>query len=103
MKNELIEKQGSETQTTAMHGEPSLYFVMVHNDDFTPMEFVVGMLEKYFYMNRVKAIATMLEAHAKGKAACGTFPKDIAESKLAEVGKYAKVHEHPLTCSMEVV
>lgn len=81
---------------------PSLYQVVVHNDDFTPMEFVVDILERFFYMNRRKATDVMLEAHAKGRAVCGLFSKDFAESKVKQVVDYAKLHEHPLICSMEV-
>jgi ATP-dependent Clp protease adaptor protein ClpS len=82
--------------------EPSQYQVVMHNDDFTPMEFVVGVLEKFFYMSRAKAAEVMLEAHTKGVAVCGYFVKDTAETKISEIIDYARLHEHPLSCSMDV-
>lgn len=82
---------------------PALYQVVVHNDDFTPMEFVVKTLESFFYMDRRKAAAVMMEAHMKGDALCGVFSKDFAESKVAQVIDYAKLHEHPLICTMEII
>lgn len=81
--------------------EPCLYQVVLHNDDFTPMEFVVGLLEKFFYMERRKAAEIMLEAHMKGRVLCGLYSKDFAESKISQVAEYARSHEHPLICSME--
>jgi ATP-dependent Clp protease adaptor protein ClpS len=81
--------------------EPRLYNVRVHNDDFTPMEFVIGILEKFFYMDRRQATNIMLEAHMKGKASCGVYSKEVAESKVSQVVDYARLHEHPLICSME--
>ncbi len=83
--------------------EPSMYQVVMHNDDFTPMEFVVAVLEKYFSMDRVSATRVMHEVHTKGKAVCGTFSKDIAETKADLVMDYARMHEHPLLCSAEVM
>jgi ATP-dependent Clp protease adaptor protein ClpS len=81
--------------------EPSLYQVFVHNDDFTPMEFVVGLLEKLFFMPRRRAADVMMEAHVQGKAGCGFFTRDVAESKIAQVIDQARTNEFPLTCSME--
>lgn len=81
--------------------EPSLYEIIIHNDDFTPMEFVLGILEKFFCMGRKKATAVMMEAHMQGQARCGIFTKDVAETKITKVIDYARVHEHPLVCSME--
>lgn len=82
--------------------EPALYQIVVHNDDFTPMEFVVHMLEKIFNVGRQLATKIMLEAHVSGKAACGIFTKDVAETKLHAVCEFARTHEHPLTCTMEI-
>lgn len=82
--------------------QPSLYQVLLHNDDYTPMEFVVGVLEKFFYMDRRKATDVMLEAHVKGKAACGFFTKDLAETLISQVIDYATCNEHPLICSKDV-
>jgi len=81
---------------------PALYQVVLCSDDFTPMEFVIGMLEKFFYMDRHKAAEKTLESHAVGKAVCGIFSKDFAEAKVAQVMEYAGLHNHPLHCSMEV-
>jgi ATP-dependent Clp protease adaptor protein ClpS len=82
--------------------EPSLYQVVMHNDDFTPMEFVVGLLERFFYMSRTIATEVMMEAHIKGSAVCGVFARDAAETKISQIVDYAKHHEHPLTCTMDV-
>ncbi len=83
--------------------EPELYKVIMHNDDFTPMEFVVAVLELFFYMDRAKAVSVMYEVHTKGKAECGVFTKDVAETKMEQVVNYARRHEHPLLCSIEVI
>ena len=78
-----------------------LYRVFISNDDFTPMEFVVSVLEKFFYMGREQAARVMFEAHTLGKGVCGLFSKDIAETKIWEVAEYTRKHEHPLMCGME--
>lgn len=83
--------------------EPSMYQVIMHNDDFTPMEFVVAVLELYFGMERTKATQVMYEVHVSGKAICGIYSKDVAETKVEQVIEYARMHEHPLLCSVEVV
>lgn len=83
--------------------QPPLYQVVLKNDDFTPMEFVVGLLEKFFYMDRRRAAEVMLEARMKGKAICGLFSKDYAEAKANQVIEFAQSHEHPLTCTTEAV
>lgn len=81
--------------------EPSLYQVFMHNDDFTPMEFVVAVLETFFNMETVLATNVMYQVHTQGKASCGIFTKDIAETKVDQVTDYARRHEHPLLCSIE--
>lgn len=81
--------------------EPNFYQVIMHNDDFTPMEFVVDILEKFFFMDRRKATDIMLEVHTKGSALCGIYTREIAESKIVSVLEHAKINEHPLICSME--
>lgn len=83
--------------------EPNLYQVVMHNDDFTPMEFVVTVLENFFNMDRAKATSVMYEIHISGKAVCGMFSKDVAETRIEQVMEYARRHEHPLLCSAEVV
>lgn len=79
-----------------------MYQVLIHNDDFTPKEFVINILEKFFFMDKKRAGYVMMEAHIQGVAGCGVFVKDFAESKVSQVIDYAKTYEHPLICSMEV-
>ncbi len=80
---------------------PRLYKVVLLNDDFTTMEFVVEVLQKIFGMNRERATQVMLKVHQEGSAVCGIYPKDIAETKVAQVIAFAKQHEHPLRCVLE--
>ncbi len=82
---------------------PSMYKVVLLNDDYTPMEFVVETLEVFFNMNREQATNVMLTVHTKGKAVCGVFTRDIAETKAAQVNEFAKENEHPLLCEIEAV
>lgn len=102
MKKEVYNETEISLVTKSTIKEPSFYQVIMHNDDFTPMEFVVNILERFFNADRCKATEIMLEAHMKGKAICGIYTKDIAESKITQVIDYAKINEHPLNCSMEV-
>ena len=81
--------------------KPSFYQVIVLNDDYTPMDFVVEVLEDFFGMNREQATHVMLQVHHQGKAVAGIYPKDIAETKAHQVIEYAKVNEHPLMCQVE--
>lgn len=81
--------------------EPSMYKVFLLNDDFTPMEFVVTLLEQLFGMDREKATRVMLQVHSNGKGICGVYTYEIAETKVAQVSEYAQQHQHPLMCSME--
>ncbi len=83
--------------------EPSKYQVIMHNDDFTPMEFVVTVLELFFNMERALATKVMYEVHMAGKAICGVYSKDVAETKANQVMEYARNQEHPLLCSTEVI
>jgi len=80
---------------------PPLYKVVMLNDDYTPMEFVVEVLEMFFTMNREQATRTMLQVHTAGKAICGVYTRDIAETKAAQVNSYAGENEHPLLCEIE--
>jgi ATP-dependent Clp protease adaptor protein ClpS len=82
---------------------PPLYKVMLLNDDYTPMDFVVEILEKFFGMNREKATHVMLTVHIHGKAVCGIYTRDIAETKAAQVNEYARENQHPLLCEIEAV
>ena len=80
---------------------PPLYRVVLINDDFTPMEFVVDILGSVFGMERTRATQVMLEVHTKGKGLCGVFSHEIAETKVAQVMTIADQHQHPLLCAME--
>lgn len=80
---------------------PPLYRVVLLNDDYTPMEFVVEVLEMFFNMDRHKATQVMLTVHTQGKGVCGVFTRDIAETKVAQVNQYARDHEHPLLADLE--
>ncbi len=81
--------------------QPPLYRVVLLNDDYTPMEFVVEILESIFGMERTRATQVMLEVHTKGKGVCGVYNFEIAETKVAQVMGVAKQHQHPLLCTME--
>ena len=80
---------------------PPLYRVVLINDDYTPMEFVVDILESVFGMARTGATHVMLEVHTKGKGICGVYSYEIAETKVAQVMSLASQHQHPLLCTME--
>ncbi len=81
---------------------PPMYKVIILNDDYTPMDFVVMILERFFAMNREKATRIMLQVHTRGAGICGIFSRDIAETKVAQVENYSRQHNHPLKCTMEV-
>ncbi len=81
--------------------KPPMYKVMLLNDDYTPMEFVVEILQMFFNMNREKATQIMLAVHTNGKAACGIFTRDVAETKSAQVNQYAQDNNHPLISEIE--
>lgn len=81
---------------------PPLYRVILLNDDYTPMEFVVNILCKFFAMSVEAATAVMLKVHTEGKGVCGVFPKEIAETKAVLVNEYARDSEHPLLCDIEI-
>lgn len=82
---------------------PPLYRVIMLNDDFTPMEFVVHVLQRFFGKDLETATHIMLTVHTRGKAVCGVFPRDIAETKAAEVNSYSRENQHPLLCEVEAV
>ena len=81
--------------------KPSMYKVLLLNDDYTPMEFVVEVLQKIFSLDRTTATRIMLEVHTKGKGVCGVYTYEIAETKVAQVTGLAQQHQHPLLCTME--
>ena len=80
---------------------PKMYQVVMYNDDFTPFEFVVLMLQKFFGMGTDQAVAVMMQVHTQGKGLCGVYSKDIAETKVKEVMDWAKVDGHPLRLDIE--
>ena len=89
------------TERKVIAKRPSLYKVLILNDDYTPMEFVVTVLEKFFNKTHAAATEIMLSVHNKGSGICGVFPYEVAETKVALVTEYAREHEHPLQCTME--
>ncbi len=81
--------------------KPPLYKVVLLNDDYTPMEFVVQVLESFFLLDRTRATRIMLQVHTEGKGVCGVFTRDIAETKAKQVMQCARQNEHPLQCEIE--
>lgn len=80
---------------------PRLYKVILFNDDYTTMDFVVEVLQHFFKMNMEQAQVIMLKIHNEGSAVCGVYTRDVAETKVTQVSEFAKQHEHPLRCDME--
>jgi ATP-dependent Clp protease adaptor protein ClpS len=80
---------------------PPMFKVMLLNDDYTPMEFVVLVLQKFFTLSRESATQVMLKVHREGRGICGVYPKDIAKTKVEQVLAFAQKHQHPLQCVME--
>ncbi len=89
------------TKTKPKTAKPPMYKVLLLNDDYTPMEFVVHVLERFFAINHQSAIEIMMTVHKKGAAVVGVFSHDIAETKVTQVMDLARKHEHPLQCTME--
>jgi len=80
---------------------PPLFKVLLLNDDYTPMDFVIVVLQKFFAMTAEQATIVMLQVHRQGKGVCGIYPRDVAATKVASVEAFAKQHQHPLACVME--
>ena len=80
---------------------PPMYKVLLLNDDYTPMEFVVVVLQKFFSMTRERATQVMLKVHRDGIGVCGVYPRDVAATKVQQVAAYSRRHQHPLQCVME--
>ena len=91
----LLEKQVEQVKA------PSMYKVLLLNDDYTPMEFVIVVLQQFFRMDREQATRIMLKVHHEGRGICGVFPKDIAATKVEQVLAFARQQNHPLQCVME--
>ena len=81
--------------------KPRLFQAVLLNDDYTPMEFVVVLIEQFFYKSRENATQIMLKIHTEGKGVCGVYTEDVAETKAAVVNQYAMDHQHPLLCQIE--
>ena len=88
-------------QTAPQVAHPSLYKAVLLNDDYTPMEFVIDILARFFNHNEEQATQIMLAVHTQGKGVCGTYTKDVAETKAMQVNQYARQHKHPLLCEVE--
>lgn len=80
---------------------PPLYSVMLLNDDYTPMDFVIEVLTSFFTLDLERATQVMLHVHTRGRGVCGVFTREIAESKVAQVNEYSRMNQHPLLCTME--
>jgi ATP-dependent Clp protease adaptor protein ClpS len=93
--NSLLEVEKSKVKP------PRMYKVLLLNDDYTPMDFVVSVLQKYFLMSREQATQIMLKVHREGMGVCGVYPKDVAASKVEQVIAFSRLHQHPLQCVME--
>jgi len=89
------------TKTRTRTQRPSLYKVLLLNDDYTPMEFVVHVLERFFGKSREDATSIMLHVHQKGVGICGVYTFEVAETKVAQVIEFARQQQHPLQCTME--
>jgi ATP-dependent Clp protease adaptor protein ClpS len=89
------------TRTAPKTKKPSLYKVLLLNDDYTPMEFVVHVLERFFNKGREEATRIMLHVHQKGVGICGVYTYEVAETKVTQVLDFARQHQHPLQCTME--
>ncbi|TDR22698.1 ATP-dependent Clp protease adapter ClpS [Marinicella litoralis] len=100
-KNQLDTGLLEETETQLI--EPKMYKVILLNDDYTPMDFVIEVLQKFFDMDEQKATQIMLHVHTRGQGLCGIFTHEVAETKTAQVNEYARDNEHPLLCVAEIV
>ena len=100
-KDDNVQHGGLEELTRQRVAPPPMYKVILHNDDYTPMDFVIDVLSRFFNMQYEQATEVMLKVHYEGKGICGVFTAEIAETKVQQVTQYAKEHQHPLLCTME--
>ncbi|GAB4131528.1 MAG: ATP-dependent Clp protease adapter ClpS [Rhodothalassiaceae bacterium] len=96
-----VPNTGLLTRTKPRTKKPSMYKVLMLNDDFTPMEFVIHVLKRFFRMSTEQATRVMLHVHQKGVGLCGVFTFEVAETKVNQVVDYARKHQHPLQCTLE--
>jgi ATP-dependent Clp protease adaptor protein ClpS len=82
-------------------GPPRMYKVLLLNDDYTPMDFVINVLQRFFSLDTEQATRIMLQVHNEGRGVCGVYPRDIAATKVEQVGAFARQHQHPLVCVTE--
>jgi ATP-dependent Clp protease adaptor protein ClpS len=101
--NAPTRQDGAQTLEKTRHREKTedLWRVVLHNDDYTPMDFVVDVLMRFFALNIENATQVMLHVHTRGRGVCGVFTREIAESKVSQVNEYARLNQHPLLCTME--
>ncbi|MCZ4053008.1 ATP-dependent Clp protease adapter ClpS [Oxalobacter sp. OxGP1] len=100
----MVTRQGNETlleREETVLKPPPMYKVILLNDDFTPMDFVIFILQEYFHKDTQMATRIMLKVHHEGKGVCGIFPRDIASTKVKQVIRHARQEGHPLQCTME--
>ncbi|WP_332402249.1 ATP-dependent Clp protease adapter ClpS [Vibrio metschnikovii] len=93
--SDLLEKEKTAVKP------PAMYHVVLNNDDYTPMDFVIEILARFFSMDMERATQVMLRVHYEGKTICGTYTAEVAETKVAQVATYSRENEHPLLCTME--
>ena len=100
----MAEKQNGSTVVKPVEQQtkpPPMFQVVMYNDDYTPMEFVVEVLQLFFTLPRERATQIMLKVHTEGRGVCGIYPKDVASTKVEQVTAYSRQHQHPLQCAME--
>lgn len=98
---DIVEYRTAESKVLPALKEPKKYRVILLNDDYTPMEFVVDVLKRFFYLSEDVAVQIMIQIHMRGQGVCGVFTHDIAETKVVQVNDYSRANQHPLLCSME--
>lgn len=104
MSSTLDTQNGQAVKTAPVKtAPPPMYQVVLLNDDYTPMEFVVKVLQKFFGKNHEDATRIMLAVHNEGRGVCGVYPRDVAATRIAQVSQYARARQHPLQCVMEPV
>lgn len=98
---EVVRHESTDTEYRTELKVPRKFKVVLLNDDYTPMDFVVEVLKQFFHLNEEMAVQVMLQVHTQGKGVCGVFTRDIAETKVALVNEHAQMNQHPLLSSME--
>ena len=99
---ETVRHEVAESKVNTETKLPRKYIVVLLNDDYTPMDFVVDVLRQFFYLTEETAVQVMLQVHTQGKGVCGVYTRDIAETKVALVNEYARMNQHPLLSSINI-